>query len=489
MASPEEALVAAEPSEHVRQANRPGRKMRASVITRIMSNLQRGGMETAVWVTGLLYLESAPSEEALKQVVMDRLLAMRRFRSRVKVSKVLRRMYWEELDLADFDIDYHLQIQDAEKPLSRDGVRSFLENMYADWEPDMTRSPWQLILLPRLEEGGALLVSRMNHCIGDGVAMVEILMRLLDPMDEEEKEKAKVRPKRRVKSRFGPLNKSRIFLKGFFKGFTAPIDRDDPPNSFQRKNFVASTKRRYALTPEVPLDKIKQIKDKLEGATVNDVAMYLLTITLSKFFYEVNDTAVLNGSRTTFQFPVSLRKRGESAFRDGEPHNHVGYGYMNLHVTKKPPAEMTDDERLALFWKIKREIDAVKLSPTPYVMQYNLRALSFLPLKAINKLALTTGNQATSQLSSVQASPTKVRIAGKTIERMSFTVFSPGSAYCGLISYANQISLSVCLDSSLGVDPELVAKHWVPAMDETYAAVMGAEGTTIKMPRPFLDKL
>ncbi|GBG24950.1 Hypothetical Protein FCC1311_039011 [Hondaea fermentalgiana] len=466
-------------SRTVTNASRPGRKIRASITTRLVGNLQRESQAKASWVTGILFFDHDPGFERVQSVVAERLMVMPRFRARMKARSfpLPQKFHFVEVNLEDFDIDYHLQkvLADGDTPPTTNDVIHFVENMYNGWEPDLSKPLWQLLYVPRLDDGRACLITKISHAIGDGVSQIEVLMRMLDPASDED-EAAMIqasRPpmKRKKKATFGPLNRTRIFLGGLWSGVFNVFSASDPPNSLRPKNTSdVSGERRFAFTEKVPLPRMKEVKNKLEGATLNDVLILLLTLTMREYFIEAGDEAALSGAKVSAQFPISTRSRGEDPFRDDDPRNQFSYGFLKFYVTFK-------GSNIDLFWKIKRDLDKIKMSPAPFVTTRTAKVLvPILPLKVSNSTVLQAANKATAQLSNVAAPAHAVKIAGARVTDMSFLIFSPLALYVGILSYNNNVSASVCLDANLGVDPNLVAKHWGPQFEAFYEEVMSHDG-------------
>lgn len=228
---------------------------------------------------------------------------------------------------------------------------------------------------------------------------------------------------------------------------------------------AVSGDKRCAFTEKLDLDRVKELKVKLKGATLNDVMITLLTLTFKAYYEEAGDAAVLEKkARVRVQFPISYRGRKEEAFRNDDAHNKFGYGFMDLFVRHEVREEKQD--RIALTWRIKRKLDAIKFSPSPMVqIKIAGSMLPYMPLRAFNKLVMRAANKATAQLSNVAGTssflmafvPFLLRshanlfsrvvirtttgpqgqssFAGVPITNMDFILASPLSLYVGLLTY------------------------------------------------------
>ncbi|GBG28658.1 O-acyltransferase WSD1 [Hondaea fermentalgiana] len=468
--------------------SQPGMKRRASIVSKIFSSLQDEAQHKSVWITGILLLAENPGIDKLRNEMAHRLLSIPRFRSVVQKKSASAPAYFTEIEMSDIDMNYHFQTILDESTPSREDIHAYVSSMYETWTPDLTKPLWQILFVPRTHEGGAAIVTRINHAIGDGISQVEILMRLIDGDDEADgatstTAKQQLPTKRERAKTFGPLNRTGIFLGGVSEGLTAIMRAPDAPNSLKHgAKGATSLKRKYAFTEKIPLDRIKSIKSKLDGATINDVLMLVLNETLHRYYQEAGDEAVLRKGRITAQFPVSTRSRNAEAFRNDDPCNSIAYGYLTFRFTKR--GSMIDR-----FWRIKRDIDKIKLSPAPYVGIRTLRGLSpVLSRNMLNKLALGVGTLATGQLSNVVAPQEAVHICGARVDDMSFVLLAPTSLYMGLLSYNGFVNCAICLNGDLPADPSKVVRHWGEVFADFEREVLAHDGDLISRPRRFMDK-
>ncbi|MBC7640494.1 MAG: wax ester/triacylglycerol synthase family O-acyltransferase, partial [Rhodoferax sp.] len=129
-------------------------------------------------VTAVLVLDGAPDDEALLRVLRERLVAPHPSFRRTPVRRhrwsPLR--YWQPDD--GFDLAAHLTRVHVDKP-----VDVVLDQVVADLMArplDPSRPPWQMHLATD-RDGGAALVVRVHHCVGDGGALVQVLLALTAP--------------------------------------------------------------------------------------------------------------------------------------------------------------------------------------------------------------------------------------------------------------------------------------------------------------------
>lgn len=68
-------------------------------------------------------------------------------------------------------MSYHLDVVD-EKLSIEQIADDYVANAYRKFDFDMDRPLWQLLYFPCLEDGKALLISKIAHVIGDGAGQV-----------------------------------------------------------------------------------------------------------------------------------------------------------------------------------------------------------------------------------------------------------------------------------------------------------------------------
>ena len=113
----------------------------------------------------------------LRATIEARLLAMRRFRQRLAWPLLgLGSPHWE--DDPDLCLDYHLQRATLPSP----GTQAVLQDvvsLLASTPLDLSKPPWQFHLIENYAECCALVL-RFHHSIGDGMALVHVILSLTD---------------------------------------------------------------------------------------------------------------------------------------------------------------------------------------------------------------------------------------------------------------------------------------------------------------------
>ena len=255
-----------------------------------------------------------PGYGALAQMVQAHLAGVPRYRQRVHfVPMALGRPVW--VDDPDFDLAYHLR-RTALPPPGGDRELCDLVGRVMSRQLDRGRPLWEMWVIEGLDEGRWGLITKLHHCMADGVSGAELMAAILD--DEREPELPEPEPwrperqprgaelaagalARRAVSPYEQLRALRAAwrspavaanavastARGVWRlgGVVAP----PPPSSL---NGPIGVSRRWSWA-RAELGAVKQVRAVL-GGTVNDVVL----------------TAIAGG------FRALLASRGESTQRD-----------------------------------------------------------------------------------------------------------------------------------------------------------------------------
>merc|ERR1712130_1083348 len=134
------------------------------------------------------------------------------------------------------------------------------------------------------------------------------------------------------------------------------------------------TSKSFATSPPIELARLKEVKDMIPGATVNDALMTVLTMCL-RLYYEKYEPEVLEGSccsnpKVRGNFPISLRGVDPKYKNVERATNAFSQGQMRFPVHLEDPRPMLQH--------VKAQIDNVKISPEPILRDRILGALASL---------------------------------------------------------------------------------------------------------------
>lgn len=262
----------------------------------------------------------------------------------------------------------------------------------------------------------------------------------------------------------------------------------DRKNPLTRSNVHETGVMKLSFTEKVELEKVIDVKKKFEGATVNDILVALLTLTVNAYFDELEaktgKSVVKRGQKLRAGFAISMRKKGEDPFRDGSPHNSIAQGLLKFYLKPKNCVD--------LVWRVKRQLDSIKLSPGPFVqVRIGNAVTKLLPQSVGLKIFTDFQSTTTALLSNVAGPKEKASLDGNEVSDLQFFVSAAIGCYFGLLSYNGQVSCGICMDETASALPKEIGKHWKTEFEKLYDECMAYEGPIPKPKgwRAKLDKL
>ena len=435
-------------------------------------------------INGVLVLGAPVTRERVRRLLETRLLPIPRFRQRVV--KRGGDTCWETapgLDLAAHLLEVALPGQDGAAELA-DLVGSLMG------EPlDAARPLWAFHLVQNYK-GGSVLLARLHHCIGDGMALLLVLLSLTDmtdidagpPVAETPPEAPDdelgnpflglltdpprgVEAARRLAERVMPdgirlLESSAQAFESMGRvvrgiasigAFSRLVLRSaDPKTVFKGPLGVP---KRVAWSGPVPVEEVKEIGKAL-GGTLNDVLLSAMTGGLRRYL----DRKGKKGEGINFRaaMPVNLRPLARMA----QLGNQFGLIFLSLPVGAKSALERLKE--------LRRRSQALKRSAEPVVVYAILRMLGIVPL-AVQKMVVSIfASKTTAVATNVPGPRETLYLAGKPIDEIFFWVPQSGRVGIGIsiFSYAGHVRLGVGTDAGLIPDPELVVQGFHEEYEE-----------------------
>lgn len=300
-----------------------------------------------------------PSIELLRDQVRERLEALPRFRRRLSSPRVGRLSLpsWEPA--ADLDPGELIRRAVLPEPGGEAELMEWLGDFFSH-RLDRTRPLWETTLLEGLEGGRWALVTKVHHCLIDGMSGVEVAEILLDAEAEPAPGEAtlaeaiaKLGGEKQLEGEehdLGRVARLRGVVGGAVRGGVAvarhPRDltsalsqswamaetlvRDEfqaaPHTSLNES--IGATRRLAAV--DVPLEDLKRVKREL-GGTVNDVALAATAGGLRRLFEARGEDV----DHVRAMVPVSLRAASEQLALG----NRVSSLYVDLAVAEPDPLQ------------------------------------------------------------------------------------------------------------------------------------------------------
>ena len=300
-----------------------------------------------------------PEYGELTRTIAGRLHLVPRYRQKVAtVPLSLARPAW--VDDPHFQVEYHVRHTALPPPGGEDELRLLVGRVMSQ-QLDRSKPLWEIWMVEGLEDDRWALVSKVHHCLVDGVSGAELLAVILDlspdvpePVDDHwtpAPEPTALHltrdaaiglassPYEQVRAVGSLLRRPRMALdaaREVAKGSIAlsSIVRPTPPTSL---NGPIGPHRTYAWA-DVHLDDVKAIRLAHRG-TVNDVVLALVTKGFRDLLHSRGESTDDRVIRTLV--PVSVRPRSATgtAEGDGTLENRVSAMFAELPVGIDSPVE------------------------------------------------------------------------------------------------------------------------------------------------------
>ncbi len=306
----------------------------------------------------------APSHTELIDVFAAKLPLVPRYRQVVRTTPAnLFRPFWADDD--NFDISNHVRHIQVPPPGGAEQLRALATRLFA--QPlDRTRPLWQEWLVDGLEDGGWAIISKIHHCMVDGVGGTDLMTLVFDTKPDAKRlapvpwEPVRLAPVTLLAGGLADLatwpvrqlaDTSRLLrplgspgrLLAFGRGLSRSAQWLSEP-AVTSLNGPIGPRRRWGWTT-ASLGQVKQIR-AARGGTVNDV---LLAVIAGAFRDLLRQRGELTGDLVVRSLvPVSVR----SADERGVVTNRVSAVLVNLPVSEPDPGQ-----RLAL---IREQMDTFK---------------------------------------------------------------------------------------------------------------------------------
>ena len=316
---------------------------------------------------------------------------------------------------------------------------------------------WQLHLIPELVPGVSAVITRIHHCMGDGIALVPVLFSLMDRDDPSVEAFANPQPPQVGAGKSG-RSKVAVGLAAALAGGPVLLGKAIAPRDKSSMHGPkCSGEKRVAWTDEIDLGAIKALKNAL-GATVNDVLMACVAGAFRRYAEQHTGEPL---KRFRVSMPVNVRWPTEPLLMENR----------FATVLLKLPAHIRDVRERVM--ATKKRMDRLKRSVEPIVMfgAQNI-LLHALPSAVGRKLVNFYGNKTTCVLTNVPGPQVPLSVGGRRLRGMVFWVPQRDLIGIGvsILSFAGKLRVGVVADTALLPDPgDLIA-----AFDDEFESLRGA---------------
>jgi len=334
--------------------------------------------------------------------------------------------------LSSLDLDYHLRVEYLS---DREELAHWVDLLVSS-PLDRDRPLWQFHLFHI--DGQSVLLARLHHAMGDGVALMRVLMNLADAPPAHP-----VRPP-------GPRPGLGSWILAARRLLRLALAPRDPATIL--KGPLGSRKLARASRP-LRLEPLKARAHEL-GLNLNDLLMLYLSRALRAYLKERGTST--DSLELHAVLPVDLRR-----YQDEELGNRFGLVFLSL-----PLEDGQTDGRQAL---VKSRLDELKGSPEAAVVSWLIRLLGVLPAWANHLLLKFFGSKATLVATNLPGPRETLYLCGRRLEKIAYWVPTTGRLGLGVsfLSYAGHLQVGVMADAGLMKEPDrliqLFEGNWAEA--------------------------
>lgn len=415
-------------------------------------------------VTALVQFEGSLDLEQLNGLIAERLLRLRRFRERVIETGTIRKRLCWQVD-PHFELASHVRRIALPPPGDYEALREQVSQLMST-PLDPTKPLWQIHLIEGYGGGCALLV-RIHHCIADGMALMQVLLRLADPDPSESAEAEVVSDRRGLLRTTGARLRQDLDLlvnpawlvelvttgAGGALAAARLLLRPSDPHTCLKGQLGVS--KEVAWSESLLLSDVKTV-GQATGSTVNDVLLAALSGALGRYLQQREDD--VSDLDIHAAVPVNLR-RAEDVLRLG---NRFGLVFVPLPMGMGDPLDR--------LFTVRRRMRRLKESPEAGTVLRILGTVGRASSQSQRRLVELVAGKTSAVITNVPGPTEKLSLGGVPVRSLMFWVPMSGRVAVGIsiFSYAGRVRLGIASDAGLMPDPETVAD----AFQEEFAALL-----------------
>jgi diacylglycerol O-acyltransferase len=329
------------------------------------------GPNTPMHIGGVSIFEGpAPPFEGLEKMVASKLDAVPRYRQKVRfVPLALGQPAW--VDDPHFNLGYHLRHSALPAPGTEDVLRRTAARIFAQ-HLDRRKPLWEIWMIEGLSENRWALLSKVHHCMVDGVSSTDLMTVMFDDSPAQSPEQdwqpgpepsnAELVVRSLTHQAANPAEQLRMLREAarrpraslaqaqtLVRGVSSAAGLLRPLGSSSLTGSIGP--HRTWSTAYVHLSDLKAIRSAL-GGTVNDVVLTIVTDGLRDLLQSRGESVEGRGVRVLV--PVSVRQPGERSVYN----NQVSAMLPTLPVGTEDPVERLQSVRTQMD-KLKQSGQAV----------------------------------------------------------------------------------------------------------------------------------
>jgi diacylglycerol O-acyltransferase / wax synthase len=442
---------------------------------------QRIGSADAAWlhmdrptnlmvVYSLMLFDEPISLAQLAEVYESRLIVQYpRFSQRVEDGFLpLQGASW--VDDPNFDLQRHLHHIGLPVPGGIAALQEVVGDLMAT-PLDRSKPLWDIYLIDGLGSGSALL-TRMHHCIADGIALARVMLTLTDATATVQDAGPGFRDD---STDAGPVASAYSLASGLAhegietllhpRRTAGALGRDAqtlakllfaPSDGESAVRGELSGMRRVAWSEPIPLDEIKAIAHA-QKATVNDVLLAAVSGALRRYMLD-HDGPVVELHAIV---PFNLHPLDEPIPRSLG--NRFGLVFLALPVDLAEPRERLRE--------LKRRMDEIKDSHEGPLVYAILGAVGLTPPQVEKQIVDLFSSKGSAVMTNVPGPREPVYVAGVPVRAV--LVWAPTSGSVGMsvsiFSYRGEVTIGLMVDAALVPEPQQIIDALGPELDELHA--------------------
>ncbi len=440
-------------------------------------------------IVGVWLLRPGITYEALCERINDKLLKYARFHQ--KVVQDATGASWVDDD--GFDLQRHVL---REKLVRKRGQseRLALQQRAGDLANtalDHSHPLWQFNLVEHYE-GGSALIARIHHCIGDGIALISVMMSItdggIDPPRRKKRDSgvepdwlsdAVIKPLTDLATKAigmygGGVARSMEMLSHPQQGLAGSMDMARtgykvmsdvaalallPDDSKTRLKGKPEGRKIVAWSEPMPLADVKAIGKGL-NCSINDVLLACVAGAIGAYLREKGDDPT--GQEIRAMVPVNLRPL-DKAWQLG---NRFGLAPLTLPIGIDNPVERV--------YAVRARMTQLKDSYQP-LLAFAVLSVAGLMIKPVQDAILGMfAKKATAVMTNVPGPAVPLKFCGSTLRQTMFWVPASGDIGMGvsILSYGGGVQFGLITDRHLCPDPQHIIDRFEPEFQKLLMVAM-----------------
>ncbi len=422
---------------------------------------------------------------AVRERIADKLLKYDRFRQKAVQDPIGAHWVFDET----FDIERHVvpaKLQRHKGQSERESLQALCGEL-ATTPLDHAHPLWQFHFIEDYE-GGSAVVVRIHHCIGDGIALVSVVLSITDGGSDPPKRRRKLPTEHEehdwlADAVLKPLTDITVKALGMYgDGIAKSMDMlshpqqpllssldmartgyqvvqdvaamalmpDDSPTQLKGK---PEGKKVVAWNEPLPLDAVKLIGKGL-GCSVNDVLLACAAGAIGQYLRERGEDPA--GKEIRAMVPVNLRPL-DKAWQLG---NRFGLAPLVLPIGIDNPIQRV--------YAVRQRMNELKGSYQP-LLAFAILSMTGLFIKPVQDAVLNLfAKKTTAVMTNVPGPAVALKLCGSTLRQTMFWVPASGSVGVGvsILSYGGGVQFGLITDRRLCPHPQDIIDRFQPEFDK-----------------------